>query len=110
MVAQSNKADLGRGIVFPVPMVTIPADDSSMPHQNENQRKVELLARELTEKYSHKLGLSRRDFLRSSSGMAVVFLAMNSVFGELFAVSPAEAADPAFATGTEKSIGRSIHF
>lgn len=96
MRERSHEADFMRGIVFPVPVVTIPADGFSIPHQNGSQRKVELLARELTEKYSHKLGLTRRDFLCSSSGMAVVFLAMNSVFGELFAVSPAEAADPAY--------------
>jgi uncharacterized protein len=110
MRERSHEADSMRGIVFPVPMVTIPADDSSMPYQNENQRKVELLATELTDKYSHKLGLSRRDFLRSSSGMTVVFLAMNSVFGELFAVSPAEAADPAFAQERKKALADQFIF
>jgi uncharacterized protein len=104
MVAHFAKVDFRNEIVFPVPMMTIPADGSSMPHQNEKQRKVELLARELTEKYSNKLGLTRRDFLGSTSGMAVVFLAMNSVFGELFAVSPAEAADPAFAQERKKAL------
>ena len=36
----------------------------------------------------------RRGFLRSSAGMAAAFLAMNEVFGPLFDVSRAEAADP----------------
>lgn len=91
-------------------MMTIPADESAIPHQNANQRKVELLARELTDRYSHKLGLTRRDFLRSSSGMAVIFLAMNSVFGELFAVSPAEAADPAFGQERKKALADQLIF
>ncbi|HEV8676747.1 MAG TPA: amidohydrolase family protein [Methylomirabilota bacterium] len=42
-----------------------------------------------------RLGLSRREFLRSSGGMAVSLLAMNTVFGRFFDVLPVEAADPA---------------
>src|SRR5580765_6922883 len=42
-----------------------------------------------------RLGLSRRDFLRTSGGMATAFLAMNAVFGRFFEVSEAEAAEPA---------------
>ena len=48
--------------------------------------------------------------MRSSSGMAVVFLAMNSVFGELFAVSPAEAADPAFGQERKKALADQFIF
>jgi predicted TIM-barrel fold metal-dependent hydrolase len=42
-----------------------------------------------------RLGLSRRDFLRSSGGMATSLLAMNAVFGPFFNVLEVEAADPA---------------
>ena len=42
-----------------------------------------------------RLGLSRRDFLRTSGGMATSLLAMNAVFGRFFDVLPVEAADPA---------------
>jgi len=42
-----------------------------------------------------RLGLSRRDFLRTSGGVATSLLAMNAVFGRFFDVLPVEAADPA---------------
>jgi hypothetical protein len=38
--------------------------------------------------------MDRRRFLRTSCGMAVAFVALNDVFGPLFDVSPAEAAQP----------------
>ena len=41
-----------------------------------------------------KHGISRRAFLRTASGMASAFLAMNEVYGAVFQVSEAEAADP----------------
>ena len=41
-----------------------------------------------------RLGLSRRDFLRRSGGIATSLLAMNAVFGRFFDVLPVEAADP----------------
>jgi predicted TIM-barrel fold metal-dependent hydrolase len=40
-----------------------------------------------------RLGLSRRDFLRTTGGTAVSLLAMNTVFGRFFDVLPVEAAD-----------------
>src|SRR5215467_11547417 len=40
-----------------------------------------------------RLGLSRRDFLRRSGGIATSLLAMNAVFGRFFDVLPVEAAD-----------------
>jgi predicted TIM-barrel fold metal-dependent hydrolase len=42
-----------------------------------------------------RLGLGRRDFLRTSGGMATSLLAMNAVFGRFFDVLPVEAADAA---------------
>jgi hypothetical protein len=41
-----------------------------------------------------RLGLSRRDFLRTTGGIATSLLAMNAVFGRFFDVLPVEAADP----------------
>ena len=56
------------------------------------KKKVEARIKELADHHAAKQGLSRRQFLRTSSGMAVAFLAMNEVFGDLFSVSDAEAA------------------
>ena len=65
--------------------------------QTESQRRVEHEVAALADRYGRALGMSRRRFLRTSCGMAAAFLAMNRVFGPLFAVSPREAADPAAA-------------
>ena len=41
------------------------------------------------------LGMDRRQFLRTSCGMALAFAAMNSVFGHFFRVEATELSDPA---------------
>jgi len=38
--------------------------------------------------------MDRRQFLKTSCGMAAAFLAMNQVFGPIFDVTEAEAAEP----------------
>jgi hypothetical protein len=43
---------------------------------------------------ARRLGMDRRQFLRTSCGMATAFVALNDVFGRIFDVSPAEAAQP----------------
>lgn len=55
---------------------------------------VEKMLYQYAEQMSGKLGLSRRHFLATASGMAAGFLAINAVHGPLFMVDPAEAADP----------------
>ena len=51
--------------------------------------------KEIADAIAPKLGLDRRQFLRTGCGMAAAFLAMNDAFGPLFAVDRAEAAaDP----------------
>jgi len=50
---------------------------------------------------SKRLGMTRREYLRTSCGMAVAFLAMNDVFGKFFTVDKVEAFEPeAAATGS----------
>lgn len=62
--------------------------------QTARMRQVESALLQLADTYGPRLGMSRRRFLQSSCGMAAAFLALNSVFGPLFAVQTAEAADP----------------
>src|SRR5262249_27018183 len=66
--------------------------------QTPAQREVEQRILEAAGTLAPRLGLSRREFLRTSGGMAASFLAMNAVFGHFFNVSEAEAADPAAAS------------
>ena len=56
--------------------------------QSENQKRVEARINELADTAGRKLGLSRRQFLGSTSGMAASFLAMNEVFGDFFEIDP----------------------
>jgi predicted TIM-barrel fold metal-dependent hydrolase len=62
--------------------------------QTEQQRQVEEKIITLADSNSKRLGMTRRDYLRTSCGMAVAFLAMNSVFGKFFAVEEVEAFEP----------------
>jgi predicted TIM-barrel fold metal-dependent hydrolase len=68
-----------------------------MPHpQTEKQQQVEARVKELADKAAKKLGVSRRQFLSGSGGMAASLLAINDVFGKkFFKVSPEEMFEPA---------------
>ena len=62
--------------------------------QTEQQKRVEARIQELSEHASRKLGKDRRQFLKSSGGMAAALLAMNEVFGRFFDVDPIEMFEP----------------
>src|SRR5437899_9200765 len=81
----------------PVPTQMISNGEFNPLPQTLQQRRVEARIKELADTTGKKLGLNRRRFLRTGSGMAAAFLAMNDVYGRLFDVSTAEAAEPAAA-------------
>jgi len=78
---------------IPLPTRLVSNEEFSALPQTPAQRAVE--HRILTEasRLAPRLGLSRRDFLRRSGGIATSLLAMNAVFGRFFDVLPVEAAD-----------------
>ncbi len=78
----------------PVPTQMVSNGEFNPLPQSPAQRRLESRINELAEANGRRLGLDRRSFLRSSSGFAVAFMAMNEVFGRLFAVNEAEAAQP----------------
>lgn len=82
---------------IPIPTRLVSNEEFPPLPQTAAQREVE--ARILAEagRLAPRLGLSRREFLRTSGGMVTSFLAMNAVFGQFFNVSAAEAADQAAA-------------
>jgi hypothetical protein len=82
----------------PVPTQMVSNGEFMPLPQSERQAKVEAILKESAEKYGRGQGMDRRDFLRTASGMAAAFLAMNQVFGEFFSVNVAEAADAQAAT------------
>ena len=86
-----------RGLCTEVPLPTRLVSNEEFPPQPQTAAQQEVEHRILAEagRLASRLGLSRRDFLRSSGGMAMSLLAMNAVFGRFFDVLPVEAADAA---------------
>ncbi|MEW6209752.1 MAG: hypothetical protein AB1631_15420, partial [Acidobacteriota bacterium] len=79
----------------PVPTQAISNEEFYPPAQTEDQKKFEHLLNEMAEKKARKLGINRRQFLRTTCGMATAFVAMNQVFGHFFDVVEAETLEPA---------------
>ena len=87
---------LRRGLRTEVPLPTRLVSNEEFPPLAQTPAQQAVEARILTEadRLAPRLGLSRRDFLRTSGGMATSLLAMNAVFGRFFDVLPVEAAEP----------------
>jgi len=58
--------------------------------QTADQARVEACANTLAEQTAARRGLTRRDFLKTTGGMAAALLAMNSIFGKFFDVGEIE--------------------
>ncbi|PYM77648.1 MAG: hypothetical protein DME03_03800 [Candidatus Rokuibacteriota bacterium] len=86
-----------QGLRSAVPLPTRLVSNEEFPPipQTPAQRQVEDRILAEAERLAPRLGLSRREFLSKSGGMAASLLAMNAVFGRFFDVLPVEAADAA---------------
>jgi uncharacterized protein len=86
---------LRRGLRTETPLPTRLVSNEEFPPlpQTRAQRAVEDRILSEAARLAPELGLSRREFLTRSGGMATSFLAMNAVFGRFFDVLPVEAAD-----------------
>src|SRR5215471_488859 len=94
-VAQCERADVGETLRCPVPTRMISNGEYMPVPQTDAQKRVEARVEELADEASHRLGISRRQFLCGSGGMAAALLAMNDVYGRFFDVSPDELYEPA---------------
>jgi len=74
------------------------------------QRRVEREIERLAGRYARRFKRGRRRFLQSAAGMAAAFLAMNRVYGPLFAVGEAEAAEPGAADARLAELARQFVF
>src|SRR5438309_7866407 len=81
----------------PVPTQIVSNGEFNPLPQTREQQRVEARIKVLADDLGAGNGMNRRQFLASSAGMAAAFLAMNEVFGPIFDVSRAEAADPGVA-------------
>lgn len=95
---------------LPVPTRLLLEGEGDRGEQTGEMRRVEGALLDLADRFGAPLGTSRRDFLRSGCGMAAAFLAMNTVFGPLFAVTPAEAADPQAAAERARTLKKQLVF
>src|SRR5919109_4663359 len=94
----------------PVPTQIISNGEFTPLPQTPQQQHVEVRIKELADTHGTKQGLDRRQFLRTSCGMAAAFVALNHVFGPLFDVSEAEAADPQRAAERAKALQHQFIF
>ncbi len=82
---------------FPIPTQIVSSDEYFPEAQTAQQKQFELRLADIGDHLARRQGLSRRRFFQTASGMAAAFLAMNQVYGKLFAVTEAEAATPEMA-------------
>lgn len=83
------------GRYLPVPTQVVSNEEFYPLPQTPKQQAVERLVVALSDHNAKRLGVSRRQFLRTSCGMATAFAAMNTVFGNFFKVDAAELLEPA---------------
>lgn len=82
--------DLKKGVDSPMPTQVVSNEEFVPRPQSEPQKMVENLIGEMSETRAKKLGLQRRDFMRTSMGLATCFLASNQVYGKCFDVDDIE--------------------
>ena len=91
-LVRADEADDLRG---PIPTQMVSNGEYLPNPQTEKQKEVEFRIKELADRASKKLGVSRRKFLGSSGGIAASFIAMNEAHGaEFFKVSKDEMFEP----------------
>jgi predicted TIM-barrel fold metal-dependent hydrolase len=81
----------------PVPTQIVASEEYRPTPQTVKQREVEARLKTLADDLARRQGISRRRFFQTAAGMAASFVAMNEVYGALFAASRAEAATPEMA-------------
>ena len=87
--------DVKREAAPPVPDRISSNEEFLPPPQSPQQKEYEARLTARSETLARRHGQSRRDFLRSGSGMAAALLALNEVFGTSYQVAAEEADDTA---------------
>jgi hypothetical protein len=105
-----NGSDRRERCESPVPDRVLSNGEFTAPGRTRGQRRVAEEIRRLGEHYGRRQGVGRRRFLASCCGMAAAFLAMNRVYGPLFRVDEAEAAEPEAAAERQASLSRQFIF
>lgn len=77
----------------PIPARIVSNEEFIPPPQSPQQKEYEARLAQISDRAARRQGLSRRAFLRTGSGMAAAFMALNQVFGDCYAVDVAEVED-----------------
>ncbi len=99
--------DLRDGVDSPIPTQSVSNEEFIPPPQSRKQKQWEDLLGELAAQNAKRLNMSRRDFMRTSMGMATAFFAYNTIFGKLWDV---EAAEMMEAAATEEIFPKGEYF
>ncbi len=83
-VARCERADVAEPARSPVPTRMVSNGEYMPAPQTPRQKQVEARIGEVAERASKRLGVSRRQFLAGSGGIAAGLLAMNEVYGRFF--------------------------
>lgn len=89
------KRDALKGVDSPIPTQVVSNEEILPRPQNKKQQHVEHLIGKWGAENAKRLGMNRRDFMRTSMGFATAVLAMNAVHGPYWEVDAAEAFEPA---------------
>jgi hypothetical protein len=87
-----------------VPTQIVSSEEYFPTPQTAAQREVEARLKALGDELGGRQGVSRRAFFRTAAGMAAAYVAMNEVYGPLFAATRAEAADEDMAAERAKAL------
>ena len=90
MWVRKHERDRRKGVDSPMPTQVVSNEEIYPRPQNLKQHAWEFRIGEIAERNSRRLGLSRREFMRTSMGLATVFLASNQVYGQNWEVDEAE--------------------
>jgi predicted TIM-barrel fold metal-dependent hydrolase len=76
----------------------------------DSQAKLARVVQETADIHAKKHGMTRRRFLRTSSGLAMIFVAINQVHGPFFSVDAAEITDKEAAKERKESLAKQFIF
>ena len=107
--AQLLPAELA-GFDSPIPTQIVSSDEFAPTPQTDRQREVEARLKRLADDLAHRQRITRRQFLRTAAGMTAAFVAMNEVYGPVFAADPKEAATPEHADERAKKLAGQFIF
>src|ERR1700744_4358686 len=93
-----------RAFASPIPTQIVSNGEFFPARQSRQQLEVEMRIKQAAAELAPRHGLGRRAFLASAAGMAAGFGAMNRVYGPVFGVDPAEAAEPGAADARAKRL------